>query len=122
MSTAYRNPPFPRESALRNLDDPGKYASSEFAAIGVDELTNNPLSVFKERTPKHQRNFSQSELHLVLHALYEAGLVVKYLDAEGKECFHPIFVFGANRPDSLWAWSVYRSHCHHVSGKETVEK
>ena len=32
--------------ALRNLDDPEKYKSAQFAAIGVDELTLNPLSVF----------------------------------------------------------------------------
>ena len=34
--------------ALRNLDDPSKYASSEFAAIAVDELTKNPLKVFND--------------------------------------------------------------------------
>lgn len=33
---------------LRNLDDPSKYVSSEFAAIGVDELTKNPLAVFND--------------------------------------------------------------------------
>ena len=32
--------------ALRNLDDASKYASSEFAAIGVDELTKNQKNVF----------------------------------------------------------------------------
>lgn len=32
--------------ALRNLDDPSKYASSEFAAIAVDEITKNPKEVF----------------------------------------------------------------------------
>lgn len=32
--------------ALRNLDDPSKYQSSEFAAIGVDELTKNPERTF----------------------------------------------------------------------------
>lgn len=32
--------------ALRNLDDPQKYRSVEFAAVAVDELTRNPLSVF----------------------------------------------------------------------------
>jgi len=32
--------------ALRNLDEPEKYQSAEFAAIGVDELTKNTLSVF----------------------------------------------------------------------------
>jgi phage terminase large subunit len=31
---------------LRNLDDPSKYDSSEFAFIGVDELTKNPYSTF----------------------------------------------------------------------------
>lgn len=31
---------------LRNLDDPSKYLSAEFAGIGVDELTRNPLSMF----------------------------------------------------------------------------
>lgn len=34
--------------SLRNLDDPSKYYSAEFAAIGVDELTRNPLSVFHD--------------------------------------------------------------------------
>lgn len=32
--------------ALRNLDDPSKYASSEFAYVGVDELTKNQKEVF----------------------------------------------------------------------------
>lgn len=31
---------------FRNLDDPAKYQSAEFATIGVDELTKNPLDVF----------------------------------------------------------------------------
>ena len=31
---------------FRNLDDPAKYASSEFAFILVDELTKNPIDVF----------------------------------------------------------------------------
>lgn len=31
---------------LRNLDDPSKYQSAEFAAIGVDELTKNPVETF----------------------------------------------------------------------------
>jgi phage terminase large subunit len=31
---------------LRNLDDPSKYASSEFAAIGVEELTKNDRAMF----------------------------------------------------------------------------
>lgn len=31
---------------LRNLDDPSKYDSSEFAFIGVDELTRNPFRTF----------------------------------------------------------------------------
>ena len=32
--------------AFRNLDDPTKYQSAEFAAIGIDELTKNPVSTF----------------------------------------------------------------------------
>lgn len=32
--------------ALRNLDDPSKYQSAEFAAIAVDELTKNPKETF----------------------------------------------------------------------------
>ncbi len=32
--------------AFRNLDDPSKYQSAEFAAIGVDELTKNPKETF----------------------------------------------------------------------------
>ncbi len=31
---------------FRNLDDPSKYASAEFALIAVDELTKNPYDVF----------------------------------------------------------------------------
>lgn len=34
--------------ALRNLDDPSKYASSEFAAVGIDELTKNQREVFDQ--------------------------------------------------------------------------
>jgi len=32
--------------ALRNLDDPSKYQSAEYACIGVDELTKNPERTF----------------------------------------------------------------------------
>jgi len=32
--------------ALRNLDDPSKYQSSEFAIVAVDELTKNSLNTF----------------------------------------------------------------------------
>ena len=32
--------------ALRNLDDPSKYQSAEFAAIAVDELTKHPKATF----------------------------------------------------------------------------
>lgn len=32
--------------ALRNLDDPSKYQSAEFAAIAVDELTKHPKETF----------------------------------------------------------------------------
>jgi len=31
---------------LRNLDDPTKYMSAEFAGISIDEVTKNPLSTF----------------------------------------------------------------------------
>lgn len=34
--------------ALRNLDDVSKYASSEFAAVGIDELTKNLREVFDQ--------------------------------------------------------------------------
>lgn len=33
---------------LRNLDDPSKYASTEFAAICVEELTKNPKDTFDD--------------------------------------------------------------------------
>lgn len=33
---------------LRNLDDPSKYLSAEFAAIAVDELTRNPVQTFND--------------------------------------------------------------------------
>lgn len=34
--------------AFRNLDDPSKYNSSEFASIGVEELTENDEQIFHE--------------------------------------------------------------------------
>jgi hypothetical protein len=34
--------------ALRNLDDPSKYLSSEFAIIAIEELTENLLEVFQK--------------------------------------------------------------------------
>lgn len=34
--------------SLRNLDDPAKYASAEFAGIFVDELTKNPRQTFDD--------------------------------------------------------------------------
>ncbi|MFH0795769.1 MAG: hypothetical protein V2A65_01770, partial [Candidatus Omnitrophota bacterium] len=34
--------------SCRNLDDSSKFASAEFAAIGVDELTKNPKSIFED--------------------------------------------------------------------------
>ena len=34
--------------SLRNLDDPSKYASTEFAAIGVDEITKNKRQTFDD--------------------------------------------------------------------------
>lgn len=34
--------------ALRNLDDVSKYASSEFAMVGIDELTKNERTVFDQ--------------------------------------------------------------------------
>lgn len=33
---------------FRNLDDPSKYQSAEFAAIAVDELTKNPFGTFED--------------------------------------------------------------------------
>lgn len=34
--------------ALRNLDDPSKYASSEFAVVAIDELTKNKREIFDQ--------------------------------------------------------------------------
>lgn len=34
--------------AFRNLDDPEKYLSVEFAAMGVDEINRNPVTTFRE--------------------------------------------------------------------------
>lgn len=34
--------------AFRNLDDPEKYLSVEFAIMGVDEVNRNPVSTFRE--------------------------------------------------------------------------
>lgn len=43
----YVNPQFGGgKILLRNLDDPSKYASSEFCAIGVEELTKNSRDTF----------------------------------------------------------------------------
>lgn len=33
---------------LRNLDEPGKYASSEFGLVAIDELTKDPKEVFND--------------------------------------------------------------------------
>lgn len=34
--------------AFRNLDDPEKYLSVEFAVMGVDEINRNPITTFRE--------------------------------------------------------------------------
>ncbi len=48
--------------ALRNLDDVGKYASSEFAAIAVDELTKNKKEVFDMlRTRMRWKNIANTK-------------------------------------------------------------
>jgi hypothetical protein len=35
-------------------------------------------------------SMTTSQLHIALNELVEAGLLAKYYDAEGHECFHPI--------------------------------
>ncbi len=51
---------------FRNLDDPAKYASSEFAFIGVDELTKNDYDVFTFlRTRLRWPGLTDMETHFV---------------------------------------------------------
>lgn len=40
--------------AFRNLDDPSKYVSVEFAVIGVDEINRNPKSTFDILRSRHR--------------------------------------------------------------------
>lgn len=40
--------------AFRNLDDPQKYLSVEFAFIGIDEINRNPKSVFDMLRTRHR--------------------------------------------------------------------
>ena len=40
--------------AFRNLDDPQKYLSVEFAFIGIDEINRNPKSVFNMLRTRHR--------------------------------------------------------------------
>lgn len=40
--------------AFRNLDDPQKYLSVEFAVIGIDEINRNPKSVFDMLRSRHR--------------------------------------------------------------------
>lgn len=40
--------------AFRNLDDPGKYLSVEFAVIAIDEINRNPKSVFDMLRSRHR--------------------------------------------------------------------
>jgi len=48
--------------AMRNLDDPSKYASAEFAAIAVDELTKKKYEIFNFlRTRKRWRGIARTK-------------------------------------------------------------
>ena len=40
--------------AFRNLDDPSKYLSVEFAVIGIDEINRNPKSTFDMLRSRHR--------------------------------------------------------------------
>lgn len=40
--------------AFRNLDDPAKYLSVEFAVIGIDEINRNPKSTFDMLRSRHR--------------------------------------------------------------------
>lgn len=54
---------------LRNLDQPEKYNSAEFAGIAVEELTENPESIFHElRKRLRASGIAQSDMHFVAAA------------------------------------------------------
>lgn len=60
--------------AFRNLDDPSKYESSEFAIIAVDELQKNPLSTFKVlRKRLRWPGIEDKDLKFIAAAIPEMG-------------------------------------------------
>jgi phage terminase large subunit len=50
--------------SLRNLDDPNKYDSAEFAGIAVDEFTKNPFSIFHDLRKRLRWRTIAEEPHL----------------------------------------------------------
>lgn len=80
--------------ALRNLDDPSKYASAEFAMINVDELTKNNEDVFNFlRTRLRWRGIPSEEWRFAAgtnpgskgHAWVKKKWMDKIFDANEKE-------------------------------------
>lgn len=55
--------------ALRNLDDPSKYNSAEFAGIAIEELTENPEEIFHElRKRIRWKDIPADDMHFVAAA------------------------------------------------------
>lgn len=91
--------------ALRNLDDPSKYQSAEFAAIAVDELTKNPLATFNvlrgsKRWPGIEHTIflgatnPGSVGHLWVKSMWLDGIFPEELKSRAKE-----FVFIRSLPE-----------------------
>lgn len=82
--------------ALRNLDDPSKYQSAEFAAQAVDELTKNPLETFNilrgskrwpgvEHSPFLGATNPGSIGHLWVKSMWLDGIFPEELKSRAKE-------------------------------------
>lgn len=65
---------------LRNLDDPNKYDSAEFAAIGVDELTKTTIETFDElRKRRRWPGFPDGTIFPFLGATNPGGIGHAYV-------------------------------------------
>lgn len=98
--------------AFRNLDDPSKYQSAEFALIAVDELTKNPERTFHLlRGSLRWRNFdgvrfvaaSNPEANWVRDYWIEHRLPEEMLGMEGQFAFIPALPDdNPHLPESYW--------------------